>query len=169
MTRFDITFRDYTAPTGWRLSTALEVLDVTTETFDHERNAGADGYSYERVLAINPTPELWSVPVIAVHELAHIVLGHTEFVIQVQELGLPHELIPVAQFELEAHTVAQAVGYGLNLSEIEFPVPLMERYITSIKKSGAHLSTGDAVRLARAALTILAAGVPALDLSGVIA
>jgi hypothetical protein len=158
MSRFDSTFCDYTAPSGWRLSSALEALDIITEPFDHERNAGADGYSYDRTLAINPQARLWSVPVIAAHELAHIVLGHTEFIVHIEDNGLPKSAIPFAQFELEAHQVAKAVGYGLQLTDAEFSVDLVQQYIDAFREVTLPLDDTDAIRLSRAVLTILDAG-----------
>lgn len=164
MTRFDTTFRDYVAPTGWTLSRALEVLDVSTEPFDYERNSGADGYSYSRVISIRPNPGLWSTPVIAAHELAHIVLQHTEFVHKVEQLGVSIMEIPFAQFELEAHMVARAVCFGLELPPEDFPLDMIQRYIDSIKKHAEPMTEDCAVRLAWATLEILDAGlVPALE------
>ena len=168
MTHFHATFRDYTAPTGWRLSNALKALNVTTEPFDHIRNKGADGYSYDRVLAINPEPGIWSVPIIAAHELAHIVLGHTEFVSTLEVNKIGPWAIPHAQFELEAHTVAKAVAFGLELSAEDFPRHLVDRYIDSCKSDAPPLTNRDAVRLCRAVLDILAAGAPVIIDSEVI-
>lgn len=158
MTRFHTSFTDYVAPSGWRLSTALETLDISTERFNHKRNPNADGYSHTRVLAINPKARLWSVPVIAAHEMAHIVLGHTDYISAVEEMGLPKEAIPFAQFELEAHKVAKAVGYGLQLSTDEFPVDLVQQYIDAFVPVVKPLDDADAVRLAHATLVILEAG-----------
>lgn len=161
-TRFDVTFRDYVAPTGWTLSRALEALDISTERFDYRANDGADGYSHDRVLAIRPEPKLWTVPIIAAHELAHIVLGHTAFVVSVRELGLPSEEIPLAQFEMEAHRVARAVAFGLELTPEEFNRELVEHYITAAQNHAEPISDECAIRLARATLDILKAGrVPA--------
>lgn len=160
MTRFDVTFRDYIAPSGWRLSTALEVLDITTEAFDHANNAEADGYSHNRVLAINPQARLWTVPIIAAHELAHIVLGHTELVASVQSSKVPKWVIPFAQFELEAHSVAKAVSFGLDLSDGERQTDLVQQYIDNLTEVAPPLRDNDAVRLARATLSILQAGLP---------
>lgn len=160
MTRFDATFRDYIAPNGWRLSTALECLDVTTEAFDHVNNAGADGYSHARVLAVNPEPKLWNVPIIVAHELAHIVLGHTTFVLSAVELrqqGINVE-VPLARFELEAHTVARAVSCGLGLSERERQGSLVRHYIDGFARQCEPLSDADAIRLAWATVNILEAG-----------
>jgi hypothetical protein len=136
----------------------LKVLDIITEPFDHERNPKADGYSYERTLAINPQARLWSVPVIAAHELAHIVLGHTEFIVHIEDNGLPLNAIPFAQFELEAHQVAKVAGYGMQLAAAEFPVDLMQQYIEVFKEASPPLDDTDAIRLSRAVLTILDAG-----------
>jgi hypothetical protein len=133
MTRFHATFTDYVAPSGWKLSRALRRLDVTTEPFDYKNNKGADGYSYDRVLSIRPEPRMWSPPIIAAHELAHIVLGHTAHVRSVQELALPISSIPFAQFELEAHAVAKAVGYCMELNDEEFKVELVQKYIDYIR------------------------------------
>lgn len=158
MTAFDLTFTDYVGPTGWRLSTALEALQVRTEEFNHESNPDADGYSYGRTLAIHPEPKLWTVPIIAAHELAHIVLGHTAFVAEVEKMQLSPDVIPVAQFELEAHQVTKAVGFALKLSAQEFMLDHVQRYIDSCKAHQALLRPGDAIRLARATLTIVDAG-----------
>lgn len=157
MTRFDVTFRDYTAPGGWKLSTALHRLDVSTEPFDHVGNAGADGYSHARVLAIHPEPKLWSVPIIAAHELAHIVLGHTAFVLAVRSVEAEVPL-PLARFELEAHTVARAVTLGMGLDEAELQSGLMRHYIDRLGRQCEPLSDSDGIRLAWASISILEAG-----------
>lgn len=162
MTSFDVTFLDYTTQEGWQLARALEVLEVTTESFNYERNPHADGYSYLRVLSIRPSPALWTVPVIAAHELAHIVLEHTKYVAIVEDLGLDTSEIPFGQFELEAHMVAKAVCIGLGLGPEEFNRELMQCYIDSARAQADPLSDSDAIRLARATLQILEAGlVPA--------
>lgn len=160
MSFFDLTFRDYTAPTGWRLSRALKALDVSTESFDSVNNAGADGYSHHRTLSINPSPRVWSVPVIAAHELAHILLGHTEFVASLEVNGLSAAMIPHAQFELEAHTVAKAVALGLGLTGTEFSRELVDGYIAAAQQDAPRLTDADAIRLARVVLDILDAGAP---------
>jgi hypothetical protein len=159
MTRFHATFTDHVTPSGWKLSRALRRLDVSTEPFDYKNNRGADGYSYDRVLSIRPDARMWSPPIIAAHELAHIVLGHTAHVRSVQELALPTSSIPFAQFELEAHTVAKAVGYCMELSDEEFKVALVQKYIDYIKNDeDVRLENRHAMRLARAVLTIVEAG-----------
>jgi hypothetical protein len=159
MTRFHATFTDHVTPSGWKLSRALRRLDVTTEPFDYKNNKGADGYSYDRVLSIRPDARMWSPPIIAAHELAHIVLGHTAHVRSVQELALPISSIPFAQFELEAHMVAKAVGYCMELTDEEFKVALVQKYIDYIKNDeDVRLTDRHAVRLARAVLTIVEAG-----------
>lgn len=158
MTRFDVTFRDYTAPTGWTLSRALEVLDVRTEEFNYKKNEGADGYSYARTLSIRPDPRLWSVPVIAAHELAHIVLGHTAYVLTVENMGLPSKVIPFNHFELEAHAVARAVTLGLGISPAERQDNLVQRYIDLLIETVGDLDEYGVRRLSEATLTILEAG-----------
>lgn len=162
MTRFDVTFRDYTAPSGWKLSTALHRLDVSTEPFDHINNSGADGYSHARVLAINPEPLLWKVPIIAAHELAHIVLGHTAFVLAVEQLRATEPAaevtLPLARFELEAHTVARAVTLGMGLDESELQTGLVRHYIDRLERQCEPLGDSDGIRLAWATISILEAG-----------
>jgi hypothetical protein len=164
MTRFHATFTDHITPSGWKLSRALRRLDVRTEPFDHENNKGADGYSYDRVLAISPRPRMWSPPIIAAHELAHIVLGHTAHVRSVTELALPLTSIPFARFEREAHMVAKAVGYGMELDQDDFKLDLVQKYIDHVSNDeNAALDSRSAVRLARATLTILDAGLKSRD------
>lgn len=158
MTRFDTTFRDYTAPSGWRLSVACESLDIVTEPFNGDRNPGADGYSYLRTLSINPAPGLWSIPIIAAHELAHIVLGHTEVVATIEDMGLPSAIIPFAQFELEAQMVAKAVGHLLELTEADFMLDHLQHHIAALKSVAPPLGDHDGIRLARATLAIIDAG-----------
>lgn len=164
MTRFHATFTDHVTPSGWKLSRALRRLDVRTEPFDYENNYGADGYSYDRVLSIRPDPRMWSPPIIAAHELAHIVLGHTAHVKSVRELALPISSIPFAQFELEAHTVAKSVGYCMELTDDEFKVELVQKYIDYIRNDeDVRLENRHALRLARAVLTIVEAGEKSRD------
>ena len=158
MTRFDVTFRDYVAPSGWKLSRAMRRLDVRSEPFNYVTNNGADGYSHGRTLSIRPDPKLWTVPVIAGHELAHIVLGHTKFVTSVQELGLPYATIPLVRFEVEAHMVAKAVAYGLGLAPEDFDEHLVQQYIDTHIEAAGRPDDTVALRLANAVLTILDAG-----------
>lgn len=158
MTRFDVTFRDYVAPSGWKLSRAMRRLNVGSEPFNYERNGGADGYSYERVLSIRPEPKLWTVPVIAAHELAHIVLGHTHYAQTVTELGLPTTEIPFIRFEVEAHIVAKAVAYGLGVDPAEFQADLVQKYIDAHTRAAGRPDDEAVTRLANAVLTILDAG-----------
>jgi len=159
-TRFHATFQDYVAPSGWRLSTALQRLGISTEEFNYTDNENADGYSHDRVIAIRPDPKLWSVPIIAAHELAHIVLGHTEFAAVWKTMDLFDRLAtqwPGARFEFEAHTVAKAVAFGLHLSPEESPVQLVEDYIASTGIERAADSETP-LALGRATLIILDAG-----------
>lgn len=158
MTKFDVTFRDYVAPSGWKLSRAMRRLGVRSEPFNYADNDGADGYSHGRTLSIRPDPRLWTVPVIAGHELAHIVLGHTRFVATVQELGLPFATIPLVRFEVEAHMVAKAVAYGLGLTSEDFNADLVQQYIDTHVESAGRPDDAIALRLANATLTILDAG-----------
>lgn len=158
MTEFHASFTDYVAPSGWKLSRALRRLDVTTEEFDYANNETADGYSHGRVLAIRSDPRTWTLPIIAAHELAHIVLGHTTYLLSVQEMGLSQSVIPFAQFEVEAHAVAKAVGYGMELTPKDFRLELVQQYIDIAKEAIPPLHEKASVRMARAALTILEAG-----------
>ena len=158
MTNFHASFIDYVAPSGWKLSRALRRLDVATEDFDYANNEGADGYSHGRVLAIRSDPKMWTLPIIAAHELAHIVLGHTAYVLSAREMGLKRWFVPFDQFELEAHAVAKAVGYGMELAPQDFRLELVQRYIDAAKENVPPLHQKAAVRLAKATLTILEAG-----------
>lgn len=164
MTRFDPTFRDYTAPSGWNLARALTRLDVTTEPFDYVNNKRADGYSYQRILSIRPDLKMWSVPVVAAHELAHIVLAHTAFLQVVVETKMPKEVIPFARFEIEAHTVALMVTSEMELGSDDQQA-LIRRYIHDIRVQYGDWYELDRERLTLAAEAILDAGAESPELT----
>lgn len=157
MTRFDVTFRDYVSPGGWKLSRAMRRLDVSSEPYNYRHNDDADGYSYLRTLSIRPDPQLWTTPIIAAHELAHIVLGHTFFAFAVRELGVDTP-IPVIRFEVEAHTVAKAVAHGLKLDPAEWRADLVQEYIEAHRQEIGPVDDQTLEGLVDAAVVILEAG-----------
>lgn len=98
------------APSTWDAATALAALSVTQVPFEM-LNGNVQGYSFEddkgRQLAINPVAKYPAKTML--HELAHIILGHTKVLVDGEGHG--HRGI----MEFEAESVAYLVA-----KELEF-------------------------------------------------
>lgn len=108
-------------PRKWDYQKALRELDVTEVPF-RSMDGNTAGYSWHRELAINPVakyPEKTKL-----HELGHIVLGHTtdeQLEVYKQHRGL---------FEFQAEGVAYIAGHDLELTE-HFDAAESRRYVQS--------------------------------------
>lgn len=60
---------------AWKLDLALDTLKITQEKYT-STDGNCQGYSHDRKFAINPTAK--NATKTTFHELAHIVLGHTD-------------------------------------------------------------------------------------------
>jgi hypothetical protein len=129
----------------WDATQALSVLDIRETPFEDLRG-NCMGYASGRTLAINPLNPLKHKT--RFHELAHIVLGHTE-----QGLMSDEAILPPAIEEAEAEGVAYILCTLLNLPG----QPESRGYIQSWL-DGAALPEKNARRIFAAADKIMKAG-----------
>ena len=91
----------------WNLEMALSALEITQERFS-QIDGNTQGYSYDRKFAINPVAaHPWKT---TFHELAHIVLGHTD-----KSETTPHDERGIKEFQAEA--VAYLLANELELTD----------------------------------------------------
>lgn len=97
--------------TNWDVRRAAKNLDVTLIPFDPAQDAR--GYSLGRELAINP---ICTEPVfVALHELAHIDLGHTENISFARKNPLFY--LPMEVKEVQVHSIALALAPEVGLRD----------------------------------------------------
>jgi len=132
---------------GWNKAQALEALKVQEVPFEHV-NGNCLGYAtMKREIAVsplNPLPEKTTF-----HELAHIVLGHTE-----QGIMSDAEVLPKNEKEMEAEAVALLCLESLGLNGQES----CRAYIQSWWGAGNAIPEKNARRIFTAADAILKAG-----------
>lgn len=136
--------------TTWDVRTAMKNLNVTPIPFDERLNDSADGYSEGRELAIKPGSRH---PVFTtLHELGHILLGHTRIPSFLSSPQL------TAQFEVEAQSVALALTNRLELEPgIDWDPALERRYVSTFWGRVPDFQP-DQARIVWAAKQILHAG-----------
>ncbi len=93
---------------AWSESHALYRLGIKRVTFTHP-NGNTQGYAMERCVAVSPIAALPHKTLF--HEVAHVLLGHTE---ELQKLD-DHDLTPRNLREVEAESVALICCESLNL------------------------------------------------------
>jgi hypothetical protein len=142
--------------TNWDLRTAAKTLDIDLVPFWGEPDE-ARGMSMGRKMAIRPGEPH---PVfIALHEMAHIVLGHTAYL---ERFGYITDN-EMRLHEVEAHAVALTAAEDLNLVDgVEFQRHEERHYLIHFGGHNAraisqYLKTNK-VRLADATAEIVAAG-----------
>jgi hypothetical protein len=131
----------------WDEKLALERLKVERVSFQHT-NGNTQGYARERSVAVSPiafAPERTFF-----HELAHVVLGHTE---ELAELDDDDERTPRNVREVEAECVALIVCQSLGLGGEDFSRGYIQHWLG--RESIAERS---AQRIFSAANAILKAG-----------
>lgn len=134
----------------WDKETALKALGVAEIPFEHY-SGNAQGYAAKNKFAINPLAQLPAKTMI--HELAHIVLGHTQAETYKSHEG---ESLPLNLMEVEAESTAMLCIASLGLPGVEY----CRGYIQSwLKKERINDQT--AQRIMGAADKILKAGVKA--------
>lgn len=89
---------------AWNKELALTTLDITEEDFA-STSGNTQGYSHDRALAINPMAK-YPVKTL-MHELAHIVIGHTE----------SKEDIHRGVMEFQAEATAHIIMHELELTD----------------------------------------------------
>jgi hypothetical protein len=130
----------------WDKLRALSVLNITEEPFA-ELDGNTQGYARMRIVAINPVA---AMPLKTLfHELAHIVLGHTEEATQTDGERTPRNLR-----EVEAESVAMLCCAALELPGVEFS----RGYIQHWNRDGQAIPERSAARIFKAADQILKAG-----------
>jgi len=142
--------QEYNAPTfpkNWDKAKALQTLNITEKPFT-KLNGNIQGYSYTHEFAINPLAENPAKTLF--HEMAHIMLGHTENADHQDGLTLPRSLK-----EAEAESVAMLLCETLELPGAEFSRGYIQDWL-----SGDVIPERSAQRIFSAADKILRAGLP---------
>ena len=137
---------ELTAP-GWDAATALAQLDIREVPFEH-LNGNVQGYATGRTLALNPLSTLKHTT--RFHELAHVVLGHTESGMRVDSAALDRTVE-----EVEAEGTAYLLCATLGLPGLEDSRAYVQHWL-----SGRPLPEQAARRIFTAADRILRAGAP---------
>ena len=130
---------------GFDLATALQELRIQQVDFE-STNGNAQGYAFERSIAINALAQLPHKTTF--HELAHIVLGHTE-----EGQLVDSDLTPRNIREVEAESVALICCESLQLAGAEYARGYIQNWL-----SGESISDRSAQKIFSGASTILKAG-----------
>jgi hypothetical protein len=131
---------------GFDLDTALESLKITRTRFD-EMNGNIQGFARRREIAVSP---IAAIPFkTAFHEMAHVILGHTE-----SEKLIDLDQIDRSIREVEAESVALICCESLGLPGTE----AARGYIQHWLKGDKEIPNQSAARIFNAAQIILRAG-----------
>jgi hypothetical protein len=131
---------------GFDLEAALRSLDITRTPFD-EINGNVQGFAHERKIAVSPIAEL---PLkTTLHEIAHVVLGHTT---SQKLVDLEHMDRNIR--EVEAESVALICCESLGLPGAEAARGYIQHWLQGDKE----IPNQSAARIFSAAQTILKAG-----------
>jgi hypothetical protein len=129
----------------WDAVQALAVLEIMEEKYDNV-NGNVQGYAREKSIAINPMA--WFKHKTRFHELAHVVLGHTQ-----AQTMTDSEHTPPALAEVEAEGVAYLLCVLLDL-----PGQTESRGYIQNWSEGNEIPERSAQKIFSAAQKILAAG-----------
>lgn len=133
------------APPEWNKARALAALDITEAPFE-SLNGNTQGYAKGRTVAINP---LDRQPLATLfHEIAHIILGHTE------QTANKATDTPRSMREVEAEGVAMLCCAALGLPGIDES----RAYIQGWYGAGREIPEDHARRIFKATDAILRAG-----------
>ena len=131
---------------GFDLDAALQTLNITRTPFD-EINGNVQGFAHQREIAVSPIAEL---PLkTTLHEIAHVVLGHTT---SQRFVDLEHMDRNIR--EVEAESVALICCESLGLAGAEAARGYIQHWLQGEKE----ISNQSAARIFGAAQTILKAG-----------
>ncbi len=131
---------------GFDLGAALQTLNITRTPFD-EINGNVQGFAHQREIAVSPIAEL---PLkTTLHEIAHVVLGHTSSQ-KLVDLGNMDRNIR----EVEAESVALICCESLGLPGAEAARGYIQHWLQGEKE----ISNQPATRILSAAQAILEAG-----------
>ena len=140
----------YAAPIpGFDIDIALRTLNITRTPFK-EMNGNIQGFANGREIAVNPVAALPHKTTL--HELAHVVLGHTT-----SEKLVDSEQTARHIREVEAESVALICCETLGLDGAEF----CRGYIQHWLKTEKEIPNQSAARIFAAATSILKAGTAA--------
>jgi hypothetical protein len=136
---------------GWFAAEALRNLDTQQIPFTGT-DGNVQGYARHREIAVNPVAQLPAKTLL--HELAHVVLGHTA------ELNFTDsEQTPKNLREVEAEAVALLCCESLNLDGAEFCRGYIQNWLTPLRGYEAEtIPEKSAQKIFRAADQILRAG-----------
>jgi antirestriction protein ArdC len=133
------------APPEWNKTRALEALQVTETAFDMP-DGNCQGFARGREVAVSP---IAAVPFkTLVHELAHVVLGHT-----LEHTMVDGDVTPRNIREVEAESVALLVLGALNQDGLEYCRGYIQHWLR-----GEEIPERSAQRIFKAADAILRAG-----------
>lgn len=132
----------------WNERDALDQLFIERAPFRHS-NGNTQGYAVDRQVAISPVAALPQKTLF--HEMAHVVLGHTEELRRMDD----HEATPVNLREVEAECVALICCESLKLPGIECSRGYIQHWL-----AGEQIPERSAQRIFKAADAILRAGRP---------
>jgi antirestriction protein ArdC len=131
---------------GFDLDAALQTLNITRTPFD-EINGNVQGFAHQREIAVSPIAEL---PLkTTLHEIAHVVLGHTT---SQKFVDLEHMDRNIR--EVEAESVALICCESLGLPGAEAARGYIQHWLQGEKE----IPNQSAARIFTAAQTILKAG-----------
>lgn len=131
---------------SWDRAKALASLDVTEEPFAH-LDGNVQGYARQRTIAVSPIAAMpWKT---CLHEIAHILLGHTT-----EGEQADGELTPRNLREMEAEAVAMLCCAALSLPGVEFS----RGYLQAWWGAGNPIPERSAQRILKTADQILKAG-----------
>jgi hypothetical protein len=138
---------------AWSQEHALATLDVALENFRHP-DGNCQGYAHERIVSVSPIATMPHKTLF--HELAHVLLGHTE------EGALEdHDQTPRNLREVEAECVALICCESLNLPGAEFSRGYVQRWL-----GGETIPERSAQKIFKAADQLLKAGRPPSKANG---
>ena len=138
----------------WSESDALDALNIERIPFRHP-DGNAQGYAVHRQIAVSPIA--FTPARTLMHELAHVVLGHTE---ELQRMDDDDVSTPRDLREAEAECVALICCSSLGLGGEEFSRGYVQHWL-----KGQAIPERSAQRIFRAADQILKAGRDAGDTS----
>ena len=131
----------------WSESRALEILNIQRVQFSHT-DGNIQGYAAQRQVAVSPIAFMPARTL--VHEIAHVVLGHTE---ELQRMVDDDSATPRDVREVEAECVALICCSSLRLGGEEFSRGYIQHWLR-----GQTIPERSAQRIFKAADQILKAG-----------
>jgi antirestriction protein ArdC len=130
----------------WQESTALTALGIERINFTHP-NGNAQGYAVEKKIAVSPIAFMPHRTLF--HEIAHVVLGHTEELRRMDD----DEHTPVNLREVEAECVALICSESLKLDGATFSRGYIQHWL-----KGETIPERSAQRIFKAADQVLRSG-----------